>query len=179
MAKVVFSKLKCKINEEIKTINFADEQIEIKQYLPIQEKLQLIGRIVSYSHEEDGNYANPVKINVYLHLEIMFAYTNISFTNKQKEDIPKLYDSILSSGLLDAVLSEIPESELNILQKGTFDSIEAIYNYYNSIVGVMETLNNMNSNVDLEQVEELKQEMQGLTELPFVKQILPLMGQNG
>ena len=30
MAKIPFSKLKCKINEEIKTISFNDETIEVK-----------------------------------------------------------------------------------------------------------------------------------------------------
>jgi hypothetical protein len=30
MAKVAFSKLKCKINDEIKVIDFADEKIEVK-----------------------------------------------------------------------------------------------------------------------------------------------------
>ena len=38
MAKVPFSKLKCKINEEIKQVKLNNEiTIEVKQYLPIQE----------------------------------------------------------------------------------------------------------------------------------------------
>ena len=44
-------------------------------------------------------------------IEIIDNYTNISFTEKQKEDVPKLYDAIYSSGLKDAVMKAIPEAE--------------------------------------------------------------------
>ena len=46
---------------------------------------------------DNNNFANPVKLNVFLRLEIIFNYTNISFTDKQKEDLVKLYD-ILEKG---------------------------------------------------------------------------------
>ena len=66
MAKVPFSKLKCKINEEIKQVKLNDEiTIEVKQYLPIQEKLALIGRVIELAHMQDENYSNPVKAAVF------------------------------------------------------------------------------------------------------------------
>jgi hypothetical protein len=49
---------------------------------------------------DDNNFANPVKTRVFTMLEIMYAYTNINFTEKQKEDPAKLYDILLSSGLI-------------------------------------------------------------------------------
>jgi len=50
MAKVTFTKLGLKVNQEIKTIEYNEQVVEIKQYLPIQEKLQLIGRVIEFAH---------------------------------------------------------------------------------------------------------------------------------
>jgi hypothetical protein len=47
MAKVPFSKLKCKIDDSVKEVKLTDDiVIEVKQYLPIQEKLELIGKVI-------------------------------------------------------------------------------------------------------------------------------------
>ena len=104
MAKVPFTKLKCKINENEIPVQIGEETIAVKQYLPIQEKLALISRVVEFAHEQDYNYSNPVKISVYRDLEIIFTYTNISFTDKQKEDLPKLYDMLYSSGIIKTII---------------------------------------------------------------------------
>ena len=54
MAKIAFSKLGIKKpNEEVKTIIFNENEIEVKQYLPIQEKLRIIGDAINNSM--DGN----------------------------------------------------------------------------------------------------------------------------
>ena len=116
MAKVSFTKLKCKVETSITHIEWEGETIEVKQYLPIQEKLALIGRVIMQAHEQDENYSNPVKVDVFRGLEMIFAYTNISFTDKQKEDLPKLYDMIdavienhsmrVQTGVLNEIMTE-------------------------------------------------------------------------
>ena len=42
-------------------------------------------------------------------------YTNINFTEKQKEDASKLYDNLISSGLLAQIISKIPTEEYDML----------------------------------------------------------------
>ena len=175
MAKVPFSKLKCKINEEIKTVDFAGETIEIKQYLPIQEKLGLIGRVIMAAHEQDENYSNPVKIDVFTDLEIIFAYTNISFTEKQKEDLPKLYDAICTSGLLNIITIEIPESELNIIKNGVGKTSKAVYDHQNSAVGVIENLKSVVREYNI-QADEVDTKLENLKNNSFIKELLPLIG---
>jgi len=51
MAKLSFTKLGLKVNQDIKTIEYNGQNIEIKQYLPIQDKLKLIGDVIMYSAE--------------------------------------------------------------------------------------------------------------------------------
>lgn len=175
MAKIAFSKLKCKVNDDVKVIDFADEKIEIKQYLPIQEKLGLIGRVIMLSHEEDNNYSNPVKVNVFMKIEIVFAYTNINFTEKQKEDIPKLFDLMSSTGLLDSVLSAIPQTELSLIFDGVHDSIDAVYTYQNSVVGILDTLKENKVELNMEEVDKMQESLMNLAESPLMKNILPLL----
>ena len=151
MAKVSFSKLGLKtVNTEIKTVEFNGQEIEVSQYLPIQEKLGLIGRVMEQAHDQDNDFSNPVKRAVIMTLEIIYAYTNISFTDKQKEDPAKLFDLIDGSGLINIIFEAIPDYELNTIEDGVKDSVEAYYAYHNSIVGLMNTLKQEQFNMDFD-----------------------------
>jgi hypothetical protein len=68
------------------------------------------------------------------------AYTNISFTEKQKEDVCKLFDSITSSGLFTAVKDAIPLEEYDNLYYDMNGCVSAIYNYKNSVMGILENI---------------------------------------
>lgn len=176
MAKVAFSKFGLKPNSEIKTITWGGQDIEVIQYLPIQKKLGLIGRVISQAHEQDANYSNPVKIEVYTALEILFEYTNITFTEKQKEDIPKLYDIVYSSGLWQAVVDAMPTDELDIIMNGIENSIEAIYKYQNSALGIIDLLKGDMETIDNIDIEGMKQSLAEIAESPLIKEIVPLLG---
>lgn len=176
MAKVAFSKFGLKPNSEIKTITWGGQDIEVMQYLPIQKKLGLIGRVISQAHEQDANYSNPVKIEVYTALEILFEYTNITFTEKQKEDIPKLYDIVYSSGLWQAIVDAMPTDELDIIMNGIENSTEAIYKYQNSALGIIDLLKGDMETIDNIDVEGMKQSLAEIAESPLIKEIVPLLG---
>lgn len=177
MAKIAFSKLKCKVNEEIKIINFNGEDIEVRQYLPAQDKLALMGRVITQSHEEDSNHANPVKIEIFTHLEILYTYTNITFTEKQKENTPKLYDLVYSSGLLEAVIDAIPEKEYDIVCSGIFDSVEAVYKYYHSALGILDSVvkNGKDTELSMQNIKEILEE---ISSSGTFENLAPLIGLN-
>ena len=61
MAKVAFTKLGLKRKDEVKTVNINNNVIEVKQYLPINEKLELIGRVLNQA-ADDNNFSNPIKL---------------------------------------------------------------------------------------------------------------------
>lgn len=175
MAKVAFSKIKTKIDTHEIPITIGEETILVKQYLPISEKLQLIGRVVEQAHEQDRNFHNPVKAKVYQDLEILYAYTNLSFTDKQKEDTAKLYDAIVACGILEQVYAAIPDSEKTIIMTGILDTVEAVYSYQNSVMGLVEMLYGQYANAAFD-VEALKTTLAQLEESPVIQQVLPLMG---
>lgn len=171
MAKVSFTKLKCKVETSIAYVEWEGETIEVKQYLPIQEKLALIGRVITQAHEQDENYSNPVKVDVFRELEMIFAYTNISFTDKQKEDLPKLYDMIYCSGLLKAIKDVIPDDEKNDILFGIEDSIEAVYKYQNSVLGILDTIKENYNDMDFD-LTQLNEKIADPNTMGLVKDIL-------
>lgn len=175
MAKVPFTKLKCKINDNEIPVQIGEETIAIKQYLPIQDKLGLIGRVVEFAHEQDNNFSNPVKAGVYRDLEIIFAYTNISFTDKQKEDLPKLYDILYSSGVIKTVIDNIPEDEYLEIVCGVKDSIDAIYKYQNSILGILDTISTDYSALNLD-ASEIQKKIADPQNLELLKNVLTKLG---
>lgn len=131
MAKVAFSKLNCKVNANVGSFEFNDQTIEVKAYLPIQDKFDLAARVLDCVVDDSIIY-NPEKVNLFLTLEILYAYTNITFTDKQKEDPGKLYDMIVSSGLADDVFAVLPDSEAITLQRMVYHAMDDIYAYRNS-----------------------------------------------
>ena len=176
MARVPFTELKCKINDSVKEVKLNDEvTIEVKQYLPIQEKLELIGRVIEFAHEEDYNYSNPVKINVISVLEIIYAYTNIVFTDKQKEDVPKLYDLLFSSGIMEIIFENIPVNELNVIEDGIKDTAKSFYQYQSSVLGILDAVKNDSTDLQT-QTAEIQKVLNDPENLKMVKTILTDLG---
>ena len=160
MAKLAFSKLGLKNNNQVVNINYNEQTIEVKQYISVNDKLKLISDIINNTVDEHS-FCNPVKVKVYLLIGIVENYTNISFTEKQKEDIVKLYDLIQSNGLFDKILAAIPEEEFNDLLNSTWDSVDAIYTYRNSVMGILDNVSadydnvNVDVNKTIEQIKNL------------------------
>lgn len=174
MAKVSFTKLGLKIKNETKSIMVADQEIEIKQYLPVNDKLDLISRIINYS-ADDMKFYNVGKIEIFLNLEILYAYTNINFTEKQREDVCKLYDLVESSGLLDRILELIPDSEKDFIMDTTLHTIEAIYQYQNSVMGILDGVTQDYSNLDLD-ATAIQQKLADPENLALLKSIMTRLG---
>ena len=174
MAKIAFTKLGLKVDKENEIINWNDQEIEIKQYLPVNEKLELISRIINNS-AEDMKFYNVGKIEIFTTLEIIFAYTNINFTDKQKEDVCKLYDLFMSSDLMDEIFAHIPESELDWISDTVKDTFESIYSYQNSVMGILDSINQDYSNLNLD-ATEIQKKIADPENLELLKSIMTRLG---
>ena len=142
MAKVSYTNLKLKLNNEVKEIEFNGQKIEILQYLPIENKYDLV--MITLQKAQENSIFNPLKLDIFFHLNLVYLYTNINFTDKQKEDEFKLYDLLASSGLLDQIIENIPEEEYNYLCEQIDNLSEDLMNFGNSTAGILkEFINNL------------------------------------
>lgn len=169
MAKLTFNKLGLASNKAIKTIAYNGQEIEVKQYLPVNDKLGLISNVINASADEN-NFANPLKVSVYVILEIIDHYTNISFTEKQREDPCKIYDLLVGNGVSTSILGAIPAEELAELLTGIDDSITAVYNYRNSVMGILDVVQNDYDglNLDAQNIQAAIADPENLTLLKSV-----------
>lgn len=170
MAKVSFAKLGLKMDQEIKTIKFKEQEIETKQYLPIEAKLQFIENVLNQS-AVDMYFYNQGKIEIFFAMEVIYNYTNINFTDKQKDDILGLFDKFVSTGLYKEILNNIPTSEIEFLKEVIQDQIKEIYRYRDSALGIMETMKTDYDNLDLD-IDKLTKELTENENLGLVKEVV-------
>ena len=177
MAKISYTKLG--INKEelnkVQTVEYNGQTIEVKQYLPVIEKSELITRVLNNSVDENNGYYNLLKMDMYLALEIVYAYSNISFTEKQKEDPMKLYDMLNASRVLNLIIGLIPEGEFYYLNKTVHEMANNIVAYRNSAMGIMERVTTDYSNLDLD-ASAIQKELADPNNMTLLKDILTKLG---
>lgn len=152
-------------------INEGSPDIIVKQYLPVEQKMALIGNIVNNS-ADDNNYYNPIRLDMYTVIGIIGFYTDIDL---EDTTIAQAYDILMESGLWEDILDTIPASEIEYIKINTRKILENIYAYKNSIYGVIEGFNNSADNIKLDS-EEIQKNLSDPENLKLVKEILTKMG---
>jgi hypothetical protein len=179
MAKVPFSKLDVKLNSREIVVNHETSkgenvQFEVKNYLPIKEKMELVSRIINQSTDDNGFY-NPMRVKLYTTLEVVYAYTNLTFTPKQKEDPFKLYDLLVSTGLYDNITNHICREDLEELEGSIWDTIKSIYDYKNSVMGILDDISTDYSNLNLD-ASEIHSKLADPENMALLRQVLDKLG---
>lgn len=174
MAKIPFTKLGLTKNTEVASFEWNGQTVEVKQYLPIQEKMDLIATVLN-NCQDDNNFINEAKMALFMDLEIAYRYTNINFTEKQKEDPAKLYDLLAGSGLFDDIFTVLPQREYKSIVMWLGKTAEHIYNYRNSIYGILDAMNTDYSNLELD-AETLKEKIADPNSLTLLKDVLTKLG---
>ena len=97
------------LNLSIKKINrkfkWGDKEIEVLGYLPIESKYDIV-MITLQKSFEDGIY-NQIKLDMYYHLNLVYAYTNLTFSDEERTDEAKLYDEMMDSGFMIEFLKNL------------------------------------------------------------------------
>jgi hypothetical protein len=179
MAKVPFSKLQAKVDSKVTQnfyCNLAGEEVyyEVKHYLPFEEKLELVSRIINNSVDDNGFY-NPMRVKLYMALEVVYAYTNLSFTEKMKEDPFKLYDILVSTGIFTNIVNVIREKDWPEIQESVWSTIKNIYDYKNSVMGVLESIKADYSAVNID-MSELQENLSNTENLSLLRDIIGKLG---
>jgi hypothetical protein len=109
------------LGDNVKVVNFHGIDIEVKQYLPIQDKIDLVGTayVSGVDIGDDLETVDSCKVNILFKLLLVNAYTNIKFNNNLRN-----YDLLLESGLYEVVYDNIPKDELFGLHDMLFDVVE-------------------------------------------------------
>lgn len=175
MAKASFAKLNLKTNTEVNTFVWGEQEIEVKKYLPIEDKIEIVTKVLQLAHDPQNNFANPMKIDVYLAISAIEKYTNLNITNKQKEEPQKLYDALVSTGFYDAFIKSFDTSDFEELRFYLRDTVDAFYKYRTSALGIIDTISTDYSNLDLN-ATEIQKKIADPENMAFLKDVLTKMG---
>lgn len=157
MAKVNFTKLnKIKSMEPI-TTTIGDQTVEVEQYLPLEKKVDLITSVIEQSGNGEEGFFNIVKLEAYYIIEMIKAYTNISFTEKQLEDTTKLYDAIRLNDVWAGVEDAIPEVEREYVWNNILTLAKEITTYNNSVLGILKAVSNDRDALNFDVTEMMNQ----------------------
>ena len=174
MAKPTFAKFGLKIDQSVKKVVFNEQEFEVKQYLPLEDKLELISEIVNQSID-DNNFANPARIELFTVIEIVKNYTNIVFTEKQLENPLKLYDLIVSSGLGKVIRENMCPDEFDFITVTVDATIAEIYEYKNSVLGILEGIQADYGDLKFE-ASEIYDKLADPNNMVLLKEVLTKMG---
>lgn len=174
MAKLPFSKLGIKVNSDVNTFNWNEYSVEIKSYLPVEEKMTLIATIVNLSTDDLGYY-NPIKVKMNIALETLYAYSNLAFTAKMKEDTNKLYDMIISSGLFEKFVECMSPEEWNYINEVVYEVIDNVYGYKNSVLGLLDAVLNDYNNLDFD-ATAIQEKLADPDNIALLKDIMTKLG---
>ena len=179
MAKVPFSKLQLCVNGCDCTNSYMNRdgveiKYEVKHYLPMKDKIDLITRVINQSVDDNGFY-NPMRVKLFLTLEMVYAYTNLSFTEKQKEDPAKLYDILVSTGIFTDIIDVIREKDWSEIKESVWDTIDNIYRYRNSAMGILEAVSTDYNNLSLD-ATAIKEELSNEDNLKLLRDVVSKLG---
>lgn len=174
MAKPTLTKLKLSSVITPKELEWGEQKIEIKQYLPIQDKLAFIGDVLNAAADENRFYSQG-KVDMFFTIKVIEVYTNLSITDKQKETPAKLYDDIKASGFYDAVVAQIPDKEIDYLYDLVCATEEQVYKYQNSAYGIMDAMNTDYNNLNFD-IEKLTKEIGNRENVQLLDEVLTKLG---
>ena len=172
MVKVSLTKLnKIKSLDPI-DIKIGEETISVVQYLPLEKKLTIMQNIIQQAGNNEEGFYNIVKLTVFYTIEMLRAYTNISFTEKQLEDPQKLYDIIILNKIWDTIKQSIPEDEVNYIWENTCALAREITDYNHSALGILKLAKEDYSDLELDVNDLTNTLTQSENNLNLVKSLL-------
>lgn len=113
--------------------------IEVKHYLPIESKVNLIQIAVQQSISENG-FINPVLLDAYFNLYVVFYYSDIEFTDEDKQNALSIYDLLESNGIIAKVEAGIPQDEFEDLFNLCTEYSNKYDKYINSTLNIVNTI---------------------------------------
>ena len=173
MAKISLTKLnKIKSLEPI-DIKIGEETISVVQYLPLEKKLAIMQNIIEQAGNNEEGFYNIVKLTVFYTIEMLRAYTNILFTEKQLEEPQKLYDIIVLNNIWETVKDSIPEKERDYVWDNTCALAREITDYNHSALGILKMVRADYGETDFN-IASIMENIKDPETLGLMKEILPL-----
>lgn len=130
MNKIInFKDLKIEPSNKYHIFEWNGKEIHVLDNISSNDKYDLI-MITLQKSFEDGYY-NPMKLDIYFHLNLIYVFTNIVFDDEDKEDEFNLYDKLIESNFMDNFLKTMTEEVYTELLN-TLQEVVNVKTHYNA-----------------------------------------------
>ena len=106
---------------ELTIIKFQDKDINVRKTLTTDEKYDIVMISLQQAKEENAYY-NPILLDMFFNLNLVYTYTDIIFDEEDRMEPSKVYDALKNSGFMDALFNVIDENDYQEM----FDAIDEI-----------------------------------------------------
>lgn len=171
---VNFKDLNLELKQETKEFKCGDLTISVLQYLPINDKTELIQYVVNASIDETTGCASPLRVETYFSLGVCLWYAGIEFDEEDELGPGQTYDLLESNGIISQIMSYIPAEELAFVRDLVNDTITDIVRYNNSAAGIIQTMSSNAQGLDanISDILEKIKNGEGLETLSVIKDVV-------
>lgn len=114
-------------------------KIEVRQYLTLREKFDLILEAMNEGSESNG-YVSLMKTQLAFRVLVLRYYTNIDFEDL---DDMGIYDICFNNNIITDIFNLIPEKEWQELYDMLNDSVKEVNEANKSILNALDTINKL------------------------------------
>lgn len=171
--KIFFNDLITNKTIEDKVVEINNKKVIVKQYLPVNQKLELITNILSKLSDNVYSFCNTVQMEVLYNIYMIKYYTNIEIADDASP--ADVVDILIKEDILYTILDAIPVKERIEVHDGMENIIEAAYKYRNSALGIFETISQDYSNLNLD-TTNIEKNISNPENLALLKDILTKLG---
>lgn len=126
-----------------------DSVLKVANYLPIEDKGNLITFVVDMALDTTTGCFSPVRVETYFALAICRWYGDMVFDDDDIQiNVALTYDTLETNGIIDAIMNAIPKDELEFIQDLVKDTISDIAKYNSSAAGIIQMMNQNASQLD-------------------------------
>lgn len=133
---MLFTELKAENTTVAIKVN--DATINVKQYLPINSKYNLVAMTADDCFM--NGVFNPTNQELFFNVNLIYMYTDIEFTEEEREHPAAIYDMLEQNGVFNAVIAAIPTREMNMLYDLLKSTIVEKKEYNKSIAGALKSM---------------------------------------
>lgn len=116
------------------TFEFNGHTIKVATHIPVRDMYDLL-MITLQKSKEDGIF-NTLKMDVYFHLNLVYLYSDIEFSDEDRADEFELHDKLTQSGFMDKFLEAFDDDEYNYL-KEQIEALSTVITNYNSTAAAL------------------------------------------
>lgn len=174
MAKITFNKLGLKPVKHVRQCQIGEVNLEVKSYLPISEKVELIQYVVDNALDESTGCFSPVRLEIYFSIGICKWYAGISFTDKQLKEADKTYDLLEENKVVGIIVACIPQDEYDFMNELVQNTVNDIARYNASAAGIIQSVNSSAGglNAELTKILDNIKSKEGLEAVSMIKDMV-------